>query len=201
MSLVGLTQRVVIDPNHGERRDALDQRWPLFLAAAGLGAVALPNEASLAVKLADKTGVSGIILTGGGDLADYGGDAPERDAAEVALLAWAHARKIPVMGVCRGMQAIQHKFGVRLHRIEGHVTASHPAVVEGARRDVNSFHNFATRETAPELEIWAHALDDSVEAIRHRTEKVSGIMWHPERCAPFDENDLKLFASFLGAST
>ena len=33
---IAVSQRVVIDPKTGERRDALDQRWPQFLEQAGL---------------------------------------------------------------------------------------------------------------------------------------------------------------------
>ena len=48
-----------------------------------------------------------MVLTGGNDLAALGGDAPERDATENALLDAAESRRLPVIGVCRGMQVIQ----------------------------------------------------------------------------------------------
>jgi putative glutamine amidotransferase len=44
--------------------------------------------------------VGGIVLTGGNDLTAYGGDAPDRDATETALLDFAERRNLPVLGVC-----------------------------------------------------------------------------------------------------
>lgn len=199
MKLVGITQRVVVDPRHGERRDALDQRWPLFLAACGLAAVPLPNRSEFAIRLAGELDLSGIVFTGGDDLVAYGGDAPERDATEAALLAWARARKHPLLGVCRGMQAIQHGFGVRLERVQGHVATLHTVSAEGAPREVNSYHNYAAKQSAPELAAWAHATDGNIEAVRHRSENIVGVMWHPERNSPFDARDIELFQSFFGA--
>jgi len=197
--LVGITQRVVIDRLHGERRDALDQRWPKFLAAAGLGAVPLPNDPELALRLAAGTPLAGVVFTGGNDLVAYGGDAPERDATEEALIAWVRGQRMPLLGVCRGMQVIQHSLGVRLEKIGGHVTASHPAIVSGHARSVNSYHNYATRATVPSLEVWATTQDGAIEGVRHLVESLLGVMWHPERTSPFDVRDVEMFRSFFGA--
>jgi len=199
MTLIGITQRVVVDPAHGERRDALDQRWHRFLAAARISAIPLANNADLAQETADTIGVAGIILSGGDDLVEYGGDAPERDATERKLIAWARSRKVPILGVCRGMQAVQHFFGVRLRRGNGHVTPAHDIVADGMARTVNSYHNFMTTDTVPELEVWARAGDGEVEAIRHPKERIAGIMWHPERCSLFDSADIAYIAAFFGA--
>lgn len=201
MTLLGLTQRVVVEPSQGERRDALDQRWQQFLAAAEMAAVALPNDPVLATRLADQAGVAGIVLTGGDDLVEYGGTAPERDATERALLAFARARKKPLLGICRGMQAIQHVFGVRLHSGAGHVATPHEIVADGVARTVNSFHCLMTTSSVPELAAWARAPDGVIEAIRHTSERISGIMWHPERNSPFDPLDIEFFRSFFGART
>jgi len=99
MTLVAITQRVAIVPEYGERRDCLDQAWPRFLAACGLAPLALPNVLEVALELCAGAAASGLVLTGGNDLAACGGDAPERDAVEFALLDWAERRGLPVLGV------------------------------------------------------------------------------------------------------
>jgi putative glutamine amidotransferase len=198
LKLIGITQRVVVDPKHGERRDALDQRWPEFLATVGVLGIALPNRPELAVRLASELGVSGLVLTGGNDLAAYGGDAPERDATEAALIDWARSHATPLMGVCRGMQVILHGLGAPLERAEGHVTASHPVLVDGAPRNVNSYHNFVARKAVPTLHVWGTAADGSIEAIRHDREPILGVMWHPERVNPFETRDVAMFREFFG---
>ena len=200
MKAVALTQRVEVVPSYGERRDCLDQRWPELLARCNLLPVAVPNNATLVPQLLSAARVEGIVLTGGGDLASYGGKAPERDATEAALLHLAVERRIPVIGVCRGMQAIQHFFGVPLSRVAGHVAPIQEILIEGVRETVNSFHDFGTSESAAELEPWAHAHDGIVKAVRHRHLPLIGMMWHPERMNPFRDSDIALFRrTFFGA--
>ena len=196
--LLALTQRVVVDPVHGERRDALDQRWPRFLATAAMAAVALPNDPAIAVDLVVRLRASGIVLTGGDDLVEYGGSAPERDETERALLALAQSRGTPLLGVCRGMQAIQHMFGVRLQRCSGHTATMHEVIANGAPRIVNSFHELVATASVPELTIWATGPGNAVEAIRHRDQPITGIMWHPERNTPGDLRDIEFFQTFFG---
>ena len=193
MRLVAITQRVAIVPEYGERRDCLDQAWPRFLGACGLAPFALPNVLEVALGLCAGAAVSGLVLTGGNDLAPCGGDAPERDAVEFALLDWAERRGLPVLGVCRGMQVIQQRFGTGLRRVEGHVARRQVIRIEGEPREVNSYHHFAAFESQPPLEAWAVADDGVVKAIRHSTQPIAGIMWHPERLSPFSPADVALF--------
>ena len=70
--------------------------------------------------------LDGLILTGGGDLdpAGYGAEPdprtsrvhPERDQAELELLAAALADGLPILGICRGMQLINVARGGTLYQ-------------------------------------------------------------------------------------
>ena len=51
VKIVAVTQRVVLVPEHGERRDCLDQAWPRFIAACGLLPLPLPNVAEVALAM------------------------------------------------------------------------------------------------------------------------------------------------------
>jgi len=44
-----------------------------------------------------RAGITGLVLTGGNDLAMLGGDAPERDAVENAMLNLAERRGLPIL--------------------------------------------------------------------------------------------------------
>lgn len=198
MRTVAITQRVVVLPGYGERRDCLDQAWPKFLAACGLLPLALPNVTGVAMALCGREDVAGLVLTGGNDLAPLGGDAPERDAAENAVLDLARTRGLPVLGVCRGMQVLQHRAGIPLHRVDGHVAKHQVVAISGVPTEVNSYHRFGSLETRAPLEVWAVADDGIVKAIRHATEPVTGIMWHPERMTPFAAADVALFRRVFG---
>jgi putative glutamine amidotransferase len=91
------------------------------------------------------------------------------------------------------MQVIQRRFAIALRRVEGHVAQSQLIHIEGEAREVNSYHHFAALDSRPPLEVWAVAGDGVVKAIRHSALPITGIMWHPERSAPFSPADVALF--------
>src|ERR1700692_3859137 len=101
MKAVAVTQRVVIDPPHDTRRDCLDQVWVRFLLRCGLVPIPIPNSVEAALTICEN--ISGIVLTGGNDLTAYGGDAPERDETENALLDLARRGGVPAVWVSRGV--------------------------------------------------------------------------------------------------
>jgi gamma-glutamyl-gamma-aminobutyrate hydrolase PuuD len=200
MKAIAITQRVAVVPQYGERRDCLDQAWARFVAACGLLPLALPNVPEVALSLFRSVDVAGLLLTGGNDLAALGGDAPERDATENALVDDAEARGLPVLGVCRGMQVIQQRHAVPLVRVEGHVTPSQIIEINREPMEVNSYHRFAALESRAPLDVWAIAADGVVKAVRHAARPTTGIMWHPERNTPFSDADIALFRRVFEAA-
>lgn len=197
MKTVAVTQRVIVDPPHGTRRDCLDQVWVKFLLECGLLPIPIPNSVEAALPICEK--VSGIVLTGGNDLMACGGDAPERDETETALLDLAERRDLPVLGVCRGMQMILHRFGSRLQQVQGHVAQRQCISMDDRRVEVNSFHNFGAKEVHAPLKTWAIADDGVIEAVKHTNRRMIGVMWHPERLEPFAADDVALFSEFFEA--
>lgn len=180
---LAVSQRVAVDPHHGERRDVLDQRWTVFLAACGLTPLPLPNDEHAALALMAAVPIRGVLLTGGNTV---GEDAPERDRAEAAMLAFARMRRLPVLGVCHGMQVLLHHAGVALHRVANHAGTSHLVETDAGSRMVNSYHDFGALESGP-FHVTARAGDGVIEAIAHPSEPLLGIMWHPERASPFED--------------
>ena len=200
LKTVAITQSVTVVSAYGERRDCLDQAWPRFISACGLLPLVMPNIPDVAQAMFGASNVAGLLLTGGNDLASLGGDAPERDATEAALIEAAESRDLPILGVCRGMQLIQQRCAIPLLRVEGHVTQSQTIRTDGEPMKVNSYHRFAARESRPPLEIWAVAADGVVKAIRDSARPTTGIMWHPERNTPFADFDVALFRRVFRAA-
>lgn len=196
MRLIAVTQRVFVDPKFGERRDSLDQRWWSYLNLCGLIPFPIPNHPETARKLIEIVPLEGVLLTGGGDLKEHGGNTPERDETEKLLLEDARKRKKPLMGICRGMQLIQNYFGTPLRKVEGHICKSLAIRVDHGLRLTNSYHNWGTDHSIPPLLTWAEASDGVVKGVRHNKEPIMGIMWHPERTDPFDAEDVALFREF-----
>ena len=203
MKRIGLTQRLATLKDRNERRECLDQAWSQLLAEIEMLAVPLSNRATDTETIVSELKLEGIILTGGNDLSHLPGamnTAPERDDFEHKLLDVCSERKIPVLGVCRGLQMIVTHYGGKVTPVKGHVATYHGLAV--LRRDimplsdrekVNSFHNFGiTKENiASDLTVIATAPDGTIEAAAHRKFSQWGIMWHPER-PPHDEEDKAL---------
>jgi N5-(cytidine 5'-diphosphoramidyl)-L-glutamine hydrolase len=204
MRKIAVSQRVEAAAKGAERRDCLDQRWTTVLSTLGLAAVPMPNTLADPQDFIESVGAAGLILSGGNDLLEAPGartPAPERDATERAALAHCLGRHLPVLGVCRGMQAINVFLGGQLEAVSGHAGTRHTVATVAANAfgwpaqfEVNSYHDYFIPRTrlAPLLEPLAATAEGGVEAFRHRSLQCVGIMWHPERETPVTERDMDL---------
>jgi putative glutamine amidotransferase len=184
------SQRVDIVADYNEKRDCLDQRWTEFLHACDCILIPVPNHAENLRAILKSFKPDGILLTGGNSPVLYGGNSSERDGIDAFLLGYAVSARIPLMGVCRGMQSIVLHFGGTLKKIDGHVAVKH--IIE-YNVEVNSYHTLAADYLPDTLAATAHSNDNAIEALRHVSLPIEGIMWHPERNQPFDERDIGIF--------
>lgn len=101
------------------------------------------------------------------------------------------AGRLPILGVCLGHQAIGQYFGGNVVRgpepVHGKpVEIRHDGrtIFEGIPQSFNAgrYHSLVVdRETTPQcLEISAESPDGLVMGLRHRTEKIEGVQFHPE---------------------
>ena len=194
MGVVIYTQRVEVIESYQERRDCADQRIADFINACGFLPLSVPNRADLAEQIIKTLRPTGIILTGGNSLTAYGGNAPERDAMDNALIELAVKNKIPLYGFCRGMQSILSYFGNKLVNVNGHVAVRHMIQTDQECYEVNSYHNQACEglKEGGELRIMAQTSDGVIEAVRHERFPIVGIMWHPERETSYMQKDINM---------
>jgi len=207
MKRLGITQRVENIHRYSERRDCLDQRWATMALHLGYLPLPLPNLATDQVpKLLDNLQLDGVLLSGGNSIASLEPEsedaAPERHRFESALLEQAIERKLPLIGVCRGMQLINFELGGRLSPISGHVAKRHSLTQEGdvqIPEEVNSYHNWAIPRDGLAAELTPLAFDSAgnVEAFECSEKNLLGIMWHPEREQPVRALDVKLLKRYL----
>lgn len=197
--LAAVSQRVDVVESYGEVRDALDQNLVRWLHENGVTAVPVPNtlvqslneekpENSSLEEWLNRIQPDGIILSGGNNIGDF----PVRDETEKTLIRWAEKEKLPLLGICRGMQMMGHLAGAELQPVEGHVRTRHrlnPEAPHTWPASVNSFHDFGLRECPTGYELIASSQDGNPEAIRHQALPWEGWMWHPEREEAFARED------------
>jgi putative glutamine amidotransferase len=179
------------------------------LQEAGAIAVVLPAHGYVDDTAALLDRVDGLLVSGGPDLdpAVYG-QAPHprlgpdvdrvADEYEQALLRGAAERDLPLLGICRGLQALNVSRGGTLHQhIDDHLQThemyapAHTVDVERGsllqwltERDglaVNSFHHQAADRIGAGLEVAARAPDGTVEALWDPAARFClGVQWHAE---------------------
>lgn len=196
MKVVIISQRVDEIKNYGEVRDALDEQWHRLFQKVGAILIPMPNVMEGGAEILKRVRPDAIVLSGGNTPAKYGGTAPQRDQVDELLIQYAVKNSVQLLGVCRGMQSIVLHFGGSLKKVEGHVAVKHKIVGE-IQRVVNSYHTYAVDRQGQELHVMAWTEQGDIEAVRHVRYPIYGIMWHPERGAAFDEEDISFMKKML----
>ena len=181
-----ITMRIVKANGYDEPRDAISHDWLKLLIDMEMVPVVVPNILSDTAGYLEAESVDILILTGGDNI----GVTPLRDVTESALLASAINRRIPIFGVCRGLQVINHYFGGSLKPIKGHIACSHKVVfVDGWKElyghscNVNSYHEIGVGLEGLSRELVPASFDETgqIEALYHQDKPIAAVMWHPER--------------------
>jgi len=178
---------------------------------------------------ADAAAFDALVLCGGDDPAgrlfgqedhpaitrDHG----SRDAYEVALCRAAAGRRVPLLGVCRGLQMLNVALGGDLdqHIPDVRGRADHTAGVQHTLRlaagsliarlaagaavpTVNSYHHQAVGRVADALQASAWSEDGCIEAVEGPGPFCVGVQWHPEKDGNAPGLDLRLFAELVAAA-
>lgn len=151
-----------------------------------------------------------LLLPGGGDITPaFFGETnhgsrnidTELDILQLQSLDLAVRARQPVLGICKGFQIINVKFGgtliqdldsdrTALHGYDGG-DKYHPSTIPrdswlrglyGESPLINSAHHQALNRLGDGLDVSQRCpLDDCIEALCHRTLPILGVQWHPER--------------------
>ena len=188
---IGISLRVVKTDTYNEKRDALSQDWPVFLEKLNCNPIFIPNTLLDVRSYLQDFNINGIVLSGGGNI----GECSERDKTEKEILDHAVENKIPVIGICRGMQVINKYFGgsIETSKNSDHVRKDHliditnesfSSFFKTHHITVNSYHNNLIQPNNLGNNLKPFAItqnDNSIEGFFHISLPVIGVMWHPER--------------------
>jgi len=237
--VIGISSSYFVDnASHGSfNRHSITAAYSLAIARAGGTPIILPFIPDAVPGYLDL--VDGLILSGGSDFdpARFGETevhpatydiVPDRDEAEIRLIQGAKARDIPVLGICRGVQAIAVALGGTLiqdvptqfsteigHRQHeqnipaaqaGHGIQIEPGsavhrIYGNETVGVNSFHHQAVKEVPEGFIVSARSEDGLIEAIENTGPCfVVGLQWHPELMFEADGQHLGPFAALVEAA-
>lgn len=145
--------------------------------------------------LLKKISVSAIVLSGGQDF----GTSILRDKTEIYLIQYALEKKIPLIGICRGMQVINIFFNGTLKKIKKHVNKKNKIFNEKNKflKAIRCFHRNGIKKLGKGLKSKYFSKDGEIEAFEGKNKKILGIMWHPERNRVFSKFDINLISKFL----
>jgi N5-(cytidine 5'-diphosphoramidyl)-L-glutamine hydrolase len=196
--LIAISQRQ--DKNqYGDHIDSLENNYVNYLSKFGIKLIVIPNTSDVNYYF-DNFPIEGVILSGGNDIVGYGNSASEyRDAIEKKMLDIAVKKRLPVLGICRGMQFINIYFGGKLVNVEGHVAVNHKISINNiGETEVNSYHGLGiTKDTlSPKLKSFAKA-GEIIEGINHPKLPIAGIEWHPERKSPDEKINKRIIKAFV----
>lgn len=174
--------------------------------------------------------LDGLIITGGEDIhPSYYHEEPStlcgefsyhRDRYEFQLMAAFEATNKPILGICRGAQALNVFFGGTLYqdlslKPDCHIMHRQAGsrgygchsieVVPGSFLDaiyqtgdlINSYHHQAIKDLGAGLVVAATSKDGVIEAVQHQTKPIYAVQFHPEVMVANDQKALQLFKQFV----
>ena len=209
-----------------QHADVLPAQYATAVEQTGGVPLLLPPVAQVEAADAVLARLDALVISGGADIdpTRYGAEPhprtagwrEDRDAWELALLDAADATRLPVLGVCRGMQLMAVHAGGSLHQhtpnlvehddhspggdVFGEIEVvtvggSRVAALVGERLTVSCHHHQSVLEH-PGYVASAHAGDGSVEAIESEDDRFwLAVQWHPETAA-----DVGLLAGLVRAA-
>lgn len=233
MSIIGMTCGTLV--SNGTRRHGVPVAYVRVIERAGGVPFLLPLVESKRAMEGMLRILDGLLLTGGIDVDPqwYGQEPkpalgtvdPDRDALERELTQGALEQDLPILAICRGIQALNVFAGGTLYQdirteigdsinhaqcatgpLVTHTIAVEPGtklhtILGCERLKVNSHHHQAVDGVAPGFAVSARALDDVIEGIEHPGKRfVVGVQCHPETVWEKYPVFRRLFDAFVQAA-
>lgn len=147
--------------------DCLERGWYKLLEQHEI--IPVPNDYEYDISFAD------CLILSGGETTEA------REFTETYCFSQAVKKNIPIIGVCRGAFILNRWYGGTNSDVVGHDQLDHGVFLEESWQTVNSYHRTKIGTLSDKFISLATDKDDNVEAFKHHTLPIWGIVWHPER--------------------
>jgi len=212
--------------------DYLKRQYYLAIERAGGVPILLPNLENSSLIDSILKLLNGLIFSGGYDIhPKYYGErelhesvrlTPDRDRFELTLVKKARAKRIPILGICRGHQLVNAAFGGTLyqdwklrevtsdhgvgkslvyknkHKVIIKIDSKLFSIIGKKEIEVNTSHHQIIKKIAPGFVATAWSKEDGViealESVKDRY--LISVQWHPE-VNYVEKNSRLLFSSLI----
>lgn len=158
--------------------DCLERGWYNLLNKHEI--IPIPNDYEYDISSTD------CLILSGGETTEA------REFTETYCFSQAVNKGIPVIGICHGAFVLNRWFDGTNSAVLGHDQLNHKVFLEEQWQTVNSYHRIKIEKLADEFRVLAVDDNSNVEAFKHETLPIWGLVWHPERMAtPVLPTDLK----------
>lgn len=223
--------------NHEKKQILLGEYYADMLLKVGALPVLLPRTTDENTVCALLDSIDGLLLAGGEDVhpAKFGEEKlpacgvidEVRDEFELLLIKHALERRMPIFGICRGIQVLAVALGATLFQdIESQLgiprekhyqkepfdDATHVVrfkeggllerVTGTSVMPTNTMHHQSVKEASDRIRIEGITMDGIIEAISAAdNDAVFGVQFHPERFAHYSDFAFRLFTYFVEKAT
>ena len=206
------------------------------ISQAGGIPVLLPSDESVGKEGNYVKKLDGILFAGGGDIHPHfwgeepldgfemGMILPQRDNFEIRLYQMAEEKRLPMLGICRGIQLMAIAAGGSIcqdidiglkrssrirhmqkapdwcetHTVQFAADTKLAEIYHAKDIIVNSFHHQSVKKVPESYRVNAKSVDGVIEGIESvELPFAIGVQWHPERMAQKDRKTMVLFKTFV----
>ena len=185
MKIVIVNPKISLNKKRRAINDVIDQALNTWLINNSYYPIVLPNSTIKIKKkkielFLKRLKPKGIVLSGGNDVTKNS----LRYSMQLFLIQFSKSNRIPLLGICQGMQMLGVSDGAKLIRVKNHVRAKHLLVNltnEKFPIEVNSYHDYSLKKCPRNYRVTTITNTGDIESIKHKKYFIEGWMWHPER--------------------
>ena len=203
MKSIILSSKLIID-KYGKVNFLTDEDLSNYINKLGLNILPLSIKKNQ-INTENLRLAKGLILSGGGDIYKYKKNKINklRDSIEIKLFNYFSKKNLPILLICRGFQLMIDMHKIKLFKQKNHVRKSHllklsnSKFLKHSKLSVNSYHNYSIKKLPVNYINVASTKDGSIEVAEHKSKKILGLMFHPERNMKSKELVLKSIKNFF----